>query len=138
MSRWWNTVSPCFSSDRRRRKWQYCESKKLWSFFPTGDAALAFLPLRLVRDGGNALQVSGAHGEGRVELTDFFWNKRYLAPLYGGCVPARDFPRLFDWHARGELEVDALVSHRHRLEQLQCAFDDMLAGHSSKSVLVFA
>ena len=28
MSRWWNMVSPCFSSDRRRRKWQYCESKK--------------------------------------------------------------------------------------------------------------
>ncbi|MCW5581114.1 MAG: alcohol dehydrogenase catalytic domain-containing protein [Luteimonas sp.] len=108
------------------------------AFEATGVAALAFLPLRLVRDGGNALQVSGAHGEGRVELTDFFWNKRYLAPLYGACVPSRDFPRLFDWHARGELELDGLVSHRHRLEQLGQAFDDMLSGRSSKSVLVFA
>lgn len=108
------------------------------AFEATGVAALAFLPLRLVRDGGNALQVSGAHGEGRVALTDFFWNKRYLAPLYGGCVPARDFPRLFDWHARGELEVDALVSHRYALAQLDRAFDDMLAGRSSKAVLVLA
>ncbi|MFT4255903.1 MAG: alcohol dehydrogenase catalytic domain-containing protein [Pseudoxanthomonas sp.] len=108
------------------------------AFEATGVAALAFLPLRLVRDGGNALQVSGAHGEGRVELTDFFWNKRYLAPLYGGCVPARDFPRLFDWHARGELQVDALISHRYPLSQLQCAFDDMLAGRSSKAVLEFS
>src|SRR5690606_21905631 len=71
------------------------------AFEATGVAALAFLPLRLVRDGGTALQVSGAHGEGRVALTGFFWNKRSLAPLYGGCVPSRDFPRLFDWHARG-------------------------------------
>lgn len=108
------------------------------AFEATGVAALAFVPLRLVRDGGNALQVSGAHGEGRVQLTDFFWNKRYLAPLYGGCVPARDFPRLFDWHARGELEVGALVSHRYRLDRLERAFDDMLAGRSSKSVLVFS
>lgn len=108
------------------------------AFEATGVPALAFLPLRLVRDGGTALQVSGAHGEGRVELTDFFWNKRYLAPLYGGCVPARDFPRLFDWHARGELELDALVSHRYPLEGLGRAFDDMLAGRSAKAVLEFA
>src|SRR5690606_14015484 len=58
------------------------------AFEATGVAALAFLPLRLARNGGNALQVSGAHGTGTVELTDFFWNKRYLAPLYGGCVPS--------------------------------------------------
>lgn len=105
------------------------------AFEATGVAALAFLPLRLVRDGGTALQVSGAHGEGRVALTDFFWNKRYLAPLYGGCVPSRDFPRLFDWHARGELDVAGLVSHRCRLDQLAQAFDDMLAGRSSKTIL---
>lgn len=108
------------------------------AFEATGVAALAFLPLRLVRDGGTALQVSGAHGEGRVQLTDFFWNKRYLAPLYGGCVPSRDFPRLFDWHANGELELDALVSHRYRLDQLGAAFDDMLAGRSSKAILEIA
>lgn len=108
------------------------------AFEATGVPALAFLPLRLVRDGGTALQVSGAHGEGRVQLTDFFWNKRYLAPLYGRCVPERDFPRLFDWHARGALEVEGLVSHRYPLAGLQAAFDDMLGGRSHKAVLEIA
>ena len=107
------------------------------AFEATGVAALAFLPLRLARNGGNALQVSGAHGTGTVELTDFFWNKRYLAPLYGGCVPARDFPRLFDWVLGGELQLDSLVSHRYPLAALGTAFDDMLAGRSSKGVLHF-
>ena len=100
--------------------------------------ALAFLPLRLARNGGNALQVSGAHGVGRIALTDLFWNKRYLAPLYGGCVPQRDFPRLFDWVLRGKLELASLVSHRYSLDALGDAFADMLAGRSSKGVLQIA
>lgn len=108
------------------------------AFEATGVPALAFLPLRLARNGGNALQVSGAHGAGSVELTDFFWNKRYLAPLYGGCVPARDFPRLFDWVRNGTLELASLVSHRYPLEALGDAFADMLGGRSAKGVLRIA
>ncbi len=108
------------------------------AFEATGVPAIAFLPLRLVRNGGNALQVSGAHGKGHVELTDFFWNKRYLAPLYGGCVPQRDFPRLFDWIESGQLQLASLVSHRYPLEALDSAFADMLSGRSAKGVLRIA
>jgi len=108
------------------------------AFEATGIPGLAFLPLRLARNGGNALQVSGAHGPATLELPQLFWNKRYLAPLYGGCVPARDFPRLLDWVAHGRLELAALISHRYPLAALARAFDDMLAGHSSKGVLQIA
>jgi S-(hydroxymethyl)glutathione dehydrogenase/alcohol dehydrogenase len=108
------------------------------AFEATGVPALAFLPLQLARNGGNALQVSGAHGTGTVELPYFFWNKRYLAPLYGGCVPDRDFPRLFDWIAQGRLELASLVSHRYPLDALDRAFADMLEGRSTKGVLKIA
>lgn len=108
------------------------------AFEATGVPALAFLPLRLARNGGNALQVSGAHGTGTLQLADLFWNKRYLAPLYGGCVPERDFPRLFDWVMQGKLELASLVSHRYPLERLADAFGDMLGGRSSKGVLRIA
>jgi len=108
------------------------------AFEATGVPALAFLPLQLVRNGGNALQVSGAHGDGCVELPRFFWNKRYLTPLYGDCVPARDFPRLFAWVAQGKLELDSLVSHHYPLEGLDRAFSDMLDGYSAKGVLRIA
>lgn len=108
------------------------------AFEATGVPALAFLPLRLARNGGSALQVSGAHGPATLELPQLFWNKRYLAPLYGGCVPARDFPRLFDWVAQGRLELASLISHRYPLAALAQAFDDMLAGRSSKGVLQIA
>lgn len=108
------------------------------AFEATGVPALTFLPLQLARNGGNALQVSGAHGPATLELTDLFWNKRYLAPLYGGCVPARDFPRLFEWIAQGKLELAGLISHRYPMDALDRAFDDMLQGRSSKGVLRIA
>ncbi|RAO78227.1 zinc-binding dehydrogenase [Dyella jiangningensis] len=108
------------------------------AFEATGVPALAFVPLKLARNGGNALQVSGAHGPASLELTDLFWNKRYLAPLYGDCVPRRDFPRLFDWIAQGQLELAALISHHYPIEALDRAFDDMLDGRSSKGVLRIA
>lgn len=107
------------------------------AFEATGVAALAFLPLALCRNGGNAVQLSGAHGPASVEMPQFWWDKRYLVPLYGGCLPARDFPRLFDWAARGELMLDAMVTHTYRLGELPQALDDMLAGRSAKGVIVF-
>jgi S-(hydroxymethyl)glutathione dehydrogenase/alcohol dehydrogenase len=107
------------------------------AFEATGVAALAFLPLQLCRNGGNAVQLSGAHGPVSIEMPQFWWDKRYLVPLYGGCQPDRDFPRLFDWAARGELMLDRLVTHTYRLDELGRAFDDMLAGRSAKGVIVF-
>jgi S-(hydroxymethyl)glutathione dehydrogenase/alcohol dehydrogenase len=107
------------------------------AFEATGVAALAFLPLKLCRHGGNAVQLSGAHGPVTVEMPQFWWDKRYLVPLYGGCLPERDFPRLFDWAARGELALDDRVTHTYRLGDLQQALDDMLAGRSAKGVILF-
>ncbi len=107
------------------------------AFEATGVAALAFLPLKLCRNGGNAVQLSGAHGPVSVEMPQFWWDKRYLVPLYGGCQPERDFPRLFDWAARGALQLDSLVTHTYRLGELGRALDDMLAGRSAKGVIVF-
>ncbi|RHW19486.1 histidine kinase [Sphingomonas gilva] len=105
------------------------------AFEATGVAALAFLPLRLARNGGNALQVSGAHGQVEVAMTDLFWNKRYVTPLYGGCVPARDFPRLFDWVEQGEIDLGALISREYSLDCLDDAIGDMLAGRTAKGVI---
>jgi S-(hydroxymethyl)glutathione dehydrogenase/alcohol dehydrogenase len=107
------------------------------AFEATGAAALAFLPLKLCRNGGTAIQLSGAHGPVTVEMPQFWWDKRYLVPLYGGCMPERDFPRLFDWAARGELALASMVTHTYRLADLGQALDDMLAGRSVKGVIVF-
>ena len=108
-----------------------------YAFEATAVPALAFAPLRLVRNGGMALQVSGINDPVSVPMPWFMWNKTYMTPLYGGCSPARDFPRIIQHYRRGELKLDELVSRTYRLEQLGTALDDMLAGRNAKGVITF-
>lgn len=108
-----------------------------YAFEATSVAALAFVPLLLVRDGGTALQVSGINDPVSVPMPWFMWNKRYITPLYGGCLPSRDFPGIFEHYLRGDLLLDELVTRTYRLDQLSAAIDDMLTGRNAKGVVLF-
>ena len=108
-----------------------------YAFEATSVPALAFVPLLFIRDGGLALQVSGSNDPVTVPMPWFMWNKRYVTPLYGGCQPSRDFPRIFQHYQKGELYLDELVTRTYRLEQLDEALDDMLTGRNAKGVILF-
>jgi S-(hydroxymethyl)glutathione dehydrogenase/alcohol dehydrogenase len=108
-----------------------------YAFEATSMPALAFVPLLLIRDGGLALQVSGINDPVTASMPWFMWNKRYVTPLYGGCQPARDFPRLFAHYLDGTLYLEELVTRTYRLDQLGDALDDMLTGRNAKGVVVF-
>jgi Zn-dependent alcohol dehydrogenase len=108
-----------------------------YAFEATSVPHLAFTPLRLIRDGGMALQVSGINDPVTVEMPWFMWNKTYVTPLYGGCVPGRDFPRLFNLYRQGELRLDELVTRQYPLDRLAEAIDDMMEGRNAKGVIVF-
>lgn len=108
-----------------------------FAFEATSVPRLAFAPLRLVRDGGMALQVSGIRDPVSVEMSSFMWNKSYVTPLYGGCIPARDFPRIFAHYQRGEIRLDELVTRTYRLSELATALDDMMDGRNAKGVILF-
>ena len=47
-----------------------------------------------------------------------------------------DFPRLFKLYSSGDLKLDELVTQTYSLDDLQSAFDDMLAGKNAKGVIV--
>ncbi len=83
------------------------------AFESTGILELAFAPLKLIRMGGTAVQVSGfnaAPSLPSVELPPFLWNKNYIAALYGGCIPDRDFPRIFDMHSNGRFALESQIT----------------------------
>ena len=108
-----------------------------YAFEATAVPALAFAPLRLVRNGGMALQVSGINDPVSVPMPWFMWNKTYVTPLYGDCSPARDFPRIFQHYRKGQLKLDELVTRTYALGELEKALDDMLAGRNAKGVIMF-
>jgi S-(hydroxymethyl)glutathione dehydrogenase/alcohol dehydrogenase len=109
-----------------------------YSFECTGIPALGAAPLAMVRNAGIAVQVSGIEQPIEIDMNLFEWDKVYLNPLYGKAKPEQDFPKLMNLYQRGLLMLDELVTRTYSLENLQQAFDDMLAGRNAKGVITFA
>ncbi|MDR3689466.1 MAG: Zn-dependent alcohol dehydrogenase [Fimbriimonas sp.] len=63
--------------------------------------------------------------------------KTVMGSYYGTADPARDFPRFADLYLDGKLDLDRLVTRRYRLEEINDAYADMLAGSVSRGVVVF-
>ena len=63
--------------------------------------------------------------------------KALVGSIYGGAVPAVDFPRLARLYLAGKLPLDRLVSHRIGLDDLDEAFAAMRRGERARSVIVF-
>jgi S-(hydroxymethyl)glutathione dehydrogenase / alcohol dehydrogenase len=108
-----------------------------YAFEATRVPHLAFVPLLMVRNGGMALQLSGISDTVSVPMPWFMWDKHYVAPLYGDCLPPRDFPRIFDHYQRGELLLDELVTRTYPLDDLPTAMNDMMTGKNAKGVVLF-
>jgi S-(hydroxymethyl)mycothiol dehydrogenase len=54
---------------------------------------------------------------------------------YGDCLPSRDFPMLVDLYKQGRFDLDAFVSERIGLADIEAAFDKMHAGEVLRSVV---
>ena len=108
-----------------------------YAFECTGVPALGAAPLRMVRNAGVAVQVSGIEEDLTIDMNLFEWDKLYMNPLYGKCNPQIDFTKLFNLYKKGDLLLDELVTQTYKLEELETAFKDMLAGKNAKGVIVF-
>jgi S-(hydroxymethyl)mycothiol dehydrogenase len=74
-----------------------------------------------------------------IPMIEFFGRGGALKPSwYGDCLPSRDFPLLVDLHLQGRLPLDAFVSERIGLEDVEDAFQKMQRGEVLRSVVVMA
>ena len=72
-----------------------------------------------VERGGTAVLVGVPQTNVELNARDMLLNeKRFIGSLGGSCVPDRDFPVFLDWHKRGVLDLDALVTERFALDDL--------------------
>jgi S-(hydroxymethyl)mycothiol dehydrogenase len=76
--------------------------------------------------------------EATLPLAKLFYGRHTLrTTFYGDCLPPRDFPRLAAWYARGELDLDALITARIGLDDVEEAFRALEAGEALRSVILF-
>ena len=56
---------------------------------------------------------------------------------FGGAKGRTDVPKIVDWYMNGKIEIDPMITHQLKLEDINEAFDLMHAGKSIRSVVVY-
>lgn len=108
-----------------------------YAFECTAVPELGAAPLAMIRNAGTAVQVSGIEQEIVIDMNLFEWDKVYINPLYGGCNPEKDFPKIVEHYQSGALKLEEMITQTYSLNQLDQAFEDMLSGKNAKGVIVF-
>lgn len=72
-----------------------------------------------------------------LPLTLFtLFQKRLLGSLYGEANPRADIPRLISLYRSGKLLLDETVTTEYKLDDINEAYDDMLAGRNIRGVII--
>ena len=56
---------------------------------------------------------------------------------FGGARGRTDVPQIVDWYMDGKIEIDPMITHQLKLEDINKGFDLMHAGESIRSVVVY-
>jgi Zn-dependent alcohol dehydrogenase len=85
--------------------------------------------LLATRPGGTAMLIGVPAARAELDTTFLlFGNRIYRGAMGGNSVPDRDFPLFLQWYREGKLPLDALVTQRYTLDQINEAVDDLHKG----------
>jgi NDMA-dependent alcohol dehydrogenase len=97
--------------------------------------------VRAVRKGGRAVITAMPKIEYQhinVSPTEIgLFQKELVGSLYGTSNTMYDVPRLLELYEAGKLKVDELITRTYPLEEINQAFDDMLAGKNIRGMVTF-
>jgi Zn-dependent alcohol dehydrogenase len=71
------------------------------------------------KEGGTAVLVGVPGAKPEINALDLLVHeKKFIGSIGGSCHPDRDFPVFLDWHEKGILDLNALVTARYGLDQI--------------------
>ncbi len=89
--------------------------------------------------GGTAVLVGVPQTTVELNAADMLVNeKKFIGSIGGSCSPDRDFPKYLDWYEKGLLDLDALVTERFSIDQINEATAALQNGEiSGRAILIF-
>jgi S-(hydroxymethyl)glutathione dehydrogenase/alcohol dehydrogenase len=108
-------------------------------FEAVGVPELQELALEMVRPGGTVVLAGISPMGSSTNLPGSLitrQEKTVMGSYYGTCDPARDFPAYAKLYLEGKLPLDKLIGRRYSLEQINEAYEDMLAGQTARGVVI--
>jgi S-(hydroxymethyl)glutathione dehydrogenase/alcohol dehydrogenase len=81
--------------------------------------------------------VAGAGKEITTRPFQLVTGRTWKGTAFGGARGRTDVPRIVDWYMDGKIQIDPMITHTLKLEDINQGFDLMHAGKSIRSVVVF-
>ena len=63
--------------------------------------------------------------------------RKWEGSAFGGARGRTDVPKIVDWYMDGKINIDDLITHRLKLEDINTGFDLMKSGESIRSVVLY-
>src|SRR3954465_12399111 len=111
-----------------------------YSFECVGNTTLMRQALECCHKGWGKSIIIGVAGAGQEISTRPFQlvtGREWKGSAFGGARGRTDVPRIVDWYMEGKLNIDDLITHRLKLEDINQGFDLMKSGESIRSVVLY-
>ncbi len=81
--------------------------------------------------------VAGAGQEIKTRPFQLVTGRVWQGTAFGGAKGRRDVPKIVDWYMEKKINIDDLITHRLKLDEINRGFELMREGKSIRSVIVF-
>jgi len=81
--------------------------------------------------------VAGAGQEIRTRPFQLVTGRVWQGTAFGGAKGRRDVPKIVDWYMEHKINIDDLITHTLKLDEINKGFELMREGKSIRSVVVF-
>ena len=111
-----------------------------YTFECIGNVKIMRAALEACHKGWGQSVIIGVAGAGQEIATRPFQlvtGRVWRGTAFGGARGRTDVPRIVDWYMDGMIEIDPMITHRLKLEEINRAFDLMHQGESIRSVVIY-
>ena len=110
-----------------------------YAFEGAGHSQLILDCLNATRSGGTTTMVGAALAPVELPMPALLLTqeKKLQGCLLGSCNSHRDIPRFLALWRKGALDLESMISHRHRIEDVNVGLDHMRASRGLRHVLEF-
>ena len=111
-----------------------------YSFECIGNVEVMRQALECCHKGWGVSVIIGVAGAGQEISTRPFQlvtGRVWKGTAFGGAKGRRDVPKIVDWYMEGKINIDDLITHKLKLEEINRGFELMHEGRSIRSVVEF-
>jgi S-(hydroxymethyl)glutathione dehydrogenase/alcohol dehydrogenase len=111
-----------------------------YTFDCTGNVAVMRQALEACHRGWGQAIIIGVAGAGQEIATRPFQlvtGRVWKGTAFGGARGRTDVPKIVDWYMAGKIQIDPMITHTLKLEEINKGFELMHEGKSIRSVVVY-